>query len=102
MYDVAIIGGALTGSSTAYHLLSRDPALKVTVIEQDPLYEYAASARSNALVRVVFSQPENLLMSRYGQEFYGNFPLVLGVIPVPGKAGLAQGDPNGHQLDGSR
>ena len=81
MYDVAIIGGALTGASTAYHLLRRDPALKVTVIEQDPLYEYAASARSNALVRVVFSQPENLLMSRYGQAFYGNFPELMQIGP---------------------
>jgi FAD-dependent oxidoreductase domain-containing protein 1 len=74
MYDVVVIGGALTGSSTAYHLLERDSALDVAVIEMDPLYEFAASARSNAMVRVLFSQPENLLMSRYGQAFYGNFP----------------------------
>ncbi len=74
MYDVAIIGGALTGCSTAYHLLTRDPSLKVAVIEKDPSYAFAASARSNAMVRVVFSQPENLLMSRYGQQFYTDFP----------------------------
>lgn len=74
MYDVAIVGGALTGCSTAYHLLTRDPGLKVVVIEKDPSYEYAASARSNAMVRLVFSQPENLLMSRYGQDFYTRFP----------------------------
>ncbi|MGO1120669.1 NAD(P)/FAD-dependent oxidoreductase [Rhodovibrionaceae bacterium A322] len=73
MYDIAIIGGALVGSSTAYHLLQRDPGLKVAVIEKDPSYSQAASALSNAMVRLVFSQPENLLMSRYGQEFYGNF-----------------------------
>lgn len=74
MFDIAIIGGALTGSSAAYHLLTRDPTLKIAVIEKDPQYEFAASARSNAMVRVVFSQPENLLMSRYGQQFYGDFP----------------------------
>lgn len=74
VYDVAIIGGALMGSSTAYHLLMRDPSLKIAVVEKDPRYEFAASARSNSMVRVVFSQPENLLMSRYGQEFYNNFP----------------------------
>ncbi|GAB5468358.1 MAG: FAD-binding oxidoreductase [Rhodospirillales bacterium] len=73
-YDVAIIGGALTGSSAAYHLLLREPGLRVAVIEKDPTYQFAASARSNAMVRVVFSQPENLLMSRYGQRFYGDFP----------------------------
>lgn len=78
-YDVVIIGGALTGSSTAYHLLKRDPSLRVAVIEKDMSFEYAASARSNAMVRVVFSQPENLLMSRYGQEFYGNFSSLMDV-----------------------
>ena len=72
-YDISIVGGALTGSSTAYHLLMRDPTLRVAVIERDMSFEFAASARSNAMVRVVFSQPENLLMSRYGQEVYGNY-----------------------------
>lgn len=78
-YDVIVIGGALTGSSTAYHLLMRDPSLRVAVIEKDMSFEYSASARSNAMVRLVFSQPENLLMSRYGQEFYTNFPTLMGV-----------------------
>ena len=72
-YDVAIIGGALTGSSTAYHLLVREPGLRVCVIERDPSYEFAASARSNAGVRILFSQPENLEMSRYGHAFYAGF-----------------------------
>lgn len=72
-YDVAILGGALTGSSTAYHLLSREPGLRVCVIERDPTYEFAASARSNAGVRILFSQPENLLMSQYGHRFYAGF-----------------------------
>ena len=78
-YDVVIIGGALTGSSTAYHLLMRDPTLRVAVVEKDMSFEFAASARSNSMVRVVFSQPENLMMSRYGQEFYGNFPTLMDV-----------------------
>ena len=42
--------------------------------EEGAGFEFAASARSNAMVRLVFSQPENLLMSRYGQEFYSEFP----------------------------
>ena len=73
MPDIAIIGGALMGSSAAYHLLARDPSLDVAVIEKDPSYEWAASARSNAMIRILFSQPENLLMSRYGQEFFTDF-----------------------------
>jgi len=33
--DVAIIGGGYTGLWTAYHLLGRDPALRVVVLEAD-------------------------------------------------------------------
>ena len=72
-YDVVIIGGALMGGSTAFHLLSREPGLRVCVVERDPTYKNAPSAVSVAGIRVLFSQPENLLMSRYGHEFYSRF-----------------------------
>ncbi|MDP6704812.1 MAG: FAD-binding oxidoreductase [Alphaproteobacteria bacterium] len=78
-YDVVIIGGALTGGSTAYHLLAREPSLAVAVIEKDPAYEFAASALSFAGVRVLFSQEENIAMSLYGHEFYGDFARLMTV-----------------------
>ena len=83
MFDVIIIGGALTGCSTAYHLLLREPGLRVAVIEKDPTYEFAASALSNAMVRLVFSQPESVLMSRYGQQFYGDFAQLMEIEGDP-------------------
>ena len=45
--DVVIVGGAVMGSSTAYHLLA-DPGFKgrVIVIEKDPTYQLSASALS--------------------------------------------------------
>lgn len=72
-YDIIIIGGALAGGSTAYHLLNRDTSLRVCVIEKDPTYEQAPSALSMAGVRLLFSQVENLQMSQYGNEFYSSF-----------------------------
>ena len=36
MYDVLILGGGLYGASTAYHLLKREPDLKVCIVEADP------------------------------------------------------------------
>ncbi len=72
-YDVVIIGGALMGGSTAYHLLQREPTLKLCVIEKDPSYEFAATGRSFGGVRILFSQEENIRMSQFGHEFYGNF-----------------------------
>ena len=83
MSDIIIIGGGLHGCSTAYHLLKREPGLSVTVIERDPTYERAASARSHAGVRVLFSQDENLRMSQYGHEFYGNFAELCAVDDEP-------------------
>ena len=76
-YDVVIIGGGLYGCSTAYHLLSREPHLKVVIVEPDTKYEHAASARSNGGVRVLFSQAESIYMSQYGHEFYSNFEALM-------------------------
>lgn len=73
MPGIVIIGGGLHGCSTAYHLLLREPGLSVTVIERDATYDRAASARSHAGLRLLWSQEENLAMSQYGQHFYGNF-----------------------------
>ena len=73
MPDVVIIGGGLHGCSTAFHLLRREPSLTVVVIERDATYTRAASALSHAGLRLLWSQEENLAMSLYGQEFFGNF-----------------------------
>jgi glycine/D-amino acid oxidase-like deaminating enzyme len=72
-FDVVIIGGALMGCSTAHHLLRRDPGLRVCIVERDPSYEFCASGRSFAGVRILFSHEESIRMSQYGHEFYGNF-----------------------------
>ena len=72
-YNVIVIGGGLHGSSTAYHLAIREPGLRIAVVERDPAYEHAASIRSTAGVRVMFSQEENVRMSQYGHEFYRGY-----------------------------
>ena len=38
-YDVAIIGGAISGASTATLLLRKNPALRVLIIERSPAFE---------------------------------------------------------------
>ena len=35
-HDVVIVGGGLMGCSTAYHLISHDPSLRVCIVERDP------------------------------------------------------------------
>ncbi|MGO4570458.1 NAD(P)/FAD-dependent oxidoreductase [Microvirga sp. 2TAF3] len=68
--DVVIVGGAVMGSSTAYHLLS-DPGFKgrVVVVEKDPTYQLSASALSAASIRQQYSSAVNIRISLYGIQF---------------------------------
>src|SRR5690242_15181013 len=69
-FDVVIAGGAVMGSSTAYHLLA-DPAFKgsVLVVEKDMTYQRSASALSRASNLQQFSSPLNIRISLYGIGF---------------------------------
>jgi len=71
--DIVIVGGAVMGSSTAYHLLS-DPSFKgrVIVIEKDPTYQLSASALSAASIRQQYSSAVNIRISLYGIQFLRN------------------------------
>jgi glycine/D-amino acid oxidase-like deaminating enzyme len=68
--DVVIVGGAVMGSSTAFHLLS-DPGFKgrVVVVEKDPTYRLSASALSAASIRQQYSSAVNIRISLYGIQF---------------------------------
>lgn len=79
MERIIVIGGGVIGSSTAYHLAIAGLAEHVTVVEPDPTYELAATPKSTGGVRVQFSVPENIRMSQYGHEVYGNFSELMAV-----------------------
>jgi FAD-dependent oxidoreductase domain-containing protein 1 len=68
--DVVIVGGAVMGSSTAYHLLA-DPGFtgRVIVIEKDPTYQLSASALSAASIRQQYSSAVNIRISLHGIRF---------------------------------
>jgi len=71
--DIVIVGGAVMGSSVAYHL-SKNPHFKgrVVVIEKDPTYTKCASALSAASIRQQFSTEVNIKISLYGISFLRN------------------------------
>ncbi|WP_237153988.1 NAD(P)/FAD-dependent oxidoreductase [Oryzibacter oryziterrae] len=69
-YDVVIVGGAVTGSSTAYHLASNpDFKGRILVIEKDASYQRCASALSAASIRQQFSTAVNIKISLHGIDF---------------------------------
>ena len=68
--DLVIVGGAVMGSSVAFHIAS-DPSFKgrVIVIEKDSTYQFSASALSAASIRQQFSSAVNIEISLYGISF---------------------------------
>lgn len=69
-YDVVIIGGAIMGSSAAWHL-SKNPDFDGTilVVERDPSYEKCSTAHTNSCMRQQFSMALNVQISQYAAAF---------------------------------
>jgi FAD-dependent oxidoreductase domain-containing protein 1 len=78
--DVAIVGGGVVGSATAYFLLGQTSFTgRVVVIEKDSSYADAATPRSVGGVRQQFSTPENISISTFGAAFLKNIDDYLSV-----------------------
>ena len=87
-YDVVIIGGGVTGCSTAF-FLARESGFDGTilVVERDPTYENAPSAKATGGFRQQFSTPENIRIGLFGVHFLKHldeFLAIDGEIPDVG------------------
>ncbi|MFG1344858.1 FAD-binding oxidoreductase [Xanthobacter autotrophicus DSM 431] len=91
-YDVVIVGGAVTGSSVAFHLAA-DPAFtgRVLVLEQDPSYQRCASALSAASIRQQYSTAINVEISLHGIRFLREIGERLAVDGERPDIGLTEG-----------
>ncbi|MCP5152581.1 MAG: FAD-binding oxidoreductase [Ectothiorhodospiraceae bacterium] len=79
-YDVVIVGGGLSGSSTAYFLgANPDFRGRVLVVERDPTYANAPSAKATGGIRQQFSTPENIRIGLFGAHFAKNVDEYLAV-----------------------
>ncbi|MCR8725145.1 NAD(P)/FAD-dependent oxidoreductase [Frigidibacter sp. ROC022] len=73
-YDVVIVGGAMMGSSVAWHLLRAGvPGQRILIVERDPSYEDASTSHSNSCIRQQFTTEVNIRISLYGAEVVRNF-----------------------------
>jgi len=91
-YDVAIIGGGVTGGATAC-FLAAEPEFSgsVLVVERDPTYEFAPSARSTGGFRQQFSTPENIEIGLFGAHFFKNAERYLAVDGETPDIGMREG-----------
>lgn len=90
-FDVLIAGGGVMGSSCAYFLKGElGFAGSVAVIEPDPSYRTAASTRSAGSIRLQFSTPVNIALSRYGMTFLRAAPSALAHEGITADLGLVE------------
>jgi glycine/D-amino acid oxidase-like deaminating enzyme len=78
--DVVIVGGGIVGSAVAY-FLSTDAATRdrrIVLVERDPGYREASTARSAGGIRQQFSTPENIAMSQFTLGMFRRLRTIFG------------------------
>ena len=82
--DVVIVGGAIVGSSVATFLALRpDWHGRIVVVERDLTYRTSSTTLSAASIRLQFSTPLNIEISRFGIELIKDLDRWLGVDGAP-------------------
>jgi FAD-dependent oxidoreductase domain-containing protein 1 len=82
--DVVIVGGAIVGSAVATFLRRRtDWHGRVVVIERDTSFRTSSTTLSAASIRLQFSSPLNIEISRFGVELIKHLDTWLGVAGEP-------------------
>jgi FAD-dependent oxidoreductase domain-containing protein 1 len=82
--DVVIVGGAIVGSAVATFLALRDDWHgRVVVVERDPTYRTSSTTLSAASIRLQFSTPVNIEISRFGISLIKDLDRWLGLPGQP-------------------
>ncbi len=76
--DVVVIGGGIIGASVAYHLLARDPRLKVVLLEKEAEVGSGATSKATGGVRHQFSTETNVRLTQLSYPYFADAERILG------------------------
>jgi sarcosine oxidase, subunit beta len=68
--DVVIIGAGIIGGSIAFHLLERDPRLRVVVLEKEAEPGTGATSKATGGVRFQFSTEANVRLTQLSYRYF--------------------------------
>lgn len=90
-FDVAIVGGGLTGLWTAYYLLKRSPALRIVVLEKQ-IAGFGASGRNGGWCSALFPASTAALERRHGlDQALAMRRAMIDTVAEVGRAAAAEG-----------
>jgi sarcosine oxidase subunit beta len=76
--DVVIVGAGIIGGSIAFHLLERDPGLRVVMLEKEPEPGTGATAKATGGVRFQFSTEANVRLTQLSYPYFAHAEEILG------------------------
>ena len=76
--DVVIVGAGIIGGSVAFHLLERDPSLRVIVLEKETEPGTGATSKATGGVRFQFSTEANVRLTQLSYPYFTHAEEILG------------------------
>jgi sarcosine oxidase subunit beta len=76
--DVVVVGAGVIGCSIAYHLVRRDPGLRVVVLERDAMPGMGATSKATGGIRHQFSSEPNIRLTQISLPTYLEFQALTG------------------------
>lgn len=76
--DVLIIGGGVIGGSVAFHLLEKNPRLRVILLEKEPETGTGSTAKATGGVRFQFSTEANIRLTQLSYPYFTDAERILG------------------------
>ncbi len=76
--DVVIVGAGIIGSSIAFHLLERDPRLRVVMLEKEAEPGTGATSKATGGVRFQFSTEANVRLTQLSYRYFTHAEEILG------------------------